>query len=170
MKLCPLNIRRLVVIAIGFSLIQNASIAAQSQNSGYKTFTNSIVPLPTQYRGNTAALNDETKQTKRTIHFFLEMSTSEELQARVNKGETLSPSEMDKYSADKANFDRLIQWLKTQGFTIESTSPDKRSVYASASIAQIEKSLGTTIVSFTYKGETTPNAITPPKLPNENAD
>jgi kumamolisin len=141
--------------------------SSQTVSNGLKTFNNSIVPVPSGTAAP-AAMSDESRNRKLVIHFALETSNLKELQDRVLRGETISPSEMKtKYSGNPDSLQKLITWLKGQNFEIVRTSKDNTSVYAKASVSQIEKSLGSKMVNVTYKGITTPAAATPPKMPLE---
>ena len=102
------------------------------------------------------------------LHFGLATNNVEDLQARVAKGERISPREMAaKYSGDPASAGKLARWLTQQGFRAVETSADFTSVYATAAVGQIEKSLGVTMQSVTHRGQTKPAATTPPSLPRD---
>ena len=139
---------------------------AQAPDSGVKIFNNSIVQLAPQGPFAPLSLSDEARQRPLTIHFSLQMPNQQEKEARIIKREVISSAEMkERYSGNEEDFTRLVNWLKSQSFEIRRTTPDFGDVYASASVAQIEKSLGVKMVPVTSGGITTPNASTPPQLP-----
>jgi kumamolisin len=145
--------------------------AAQSVEDGFKHFENSIVKLPAGAQSNVVALSNDARQRTLQLHFALEPKNMEELEARVARGETVSQDEMkNKYSGSEKDFKTLVSWLKDQGFQVTQTSADFTNVYAKATVAQIEKSLGVTMATVTYKGKTTPAATTAPKLPRDIGD
>ena len=52
----------------------------------------------------------------------------------------VSPDELQRnYAPNAADRDKLVKWLKTQGFDVTGMSHDGTSVYARASVKQIEK-------------------------------
>jgi kumamolisin len=100
------------------------------------------------------------------LHFWLQTPHIAELKARVSKGELISDEEMrNKYSGSAKRYNDLLTWLELQGFEITAKTPDRTSVYASATIGQIEKSLQVHMVKVTYQGVTYVVANTPPSLP-----
>ncbi len=76
----------------------------------------------------------------------------------------------EKYSGNKAQFDQLVGWLKLRGFQITQVSADYTNIYAKATVAVIENTLGVKMNLVTYEGRTAPSAVTPPKLPIEVGD
>jgi kumamolisin len=156
---------------VAFIALLCHGVTAQSPDDGYKHFDNSIIKLPTEAQPTYAALSDDALQRKMVLHFALETNNVRELEARVARGDIVSPAEMkEKYSGSEKYFNQLVTWLKGEGFHITKTSPDHTNVYASATVAQIEKSLGTKMVPVTYKGITGPAATTAPKLPHDIGD
>jgi kumamolisin len=158
---------RVAITFFVLALIVNGESSAQAPTSDVKIFTNSIVPLPPHGPLESLSLSNEAKQRRLAIHFSLETRNQDEKEARVLKGELISPTEMkEKYSGSEKDFGTLVAWLKSQGFQITRTTPDFANVYATATISQIEKTLRVKMVPVTYNGITTPNAATPPQLPN----
>ncbi|MBB5344460.1 S53 family peptidase [Tunturibacter empetritectus] len=163
-----LNLDAIKAILIG-ACISPVALAGQS-DAGFKQFDNSIVRLPSSQSG-IAALSNDAKSRKLEIHFTLKTTNLEELEARVARGEIISSQEMtEKYSGSKAQYNQLLNWLKPRGFQITQVSADFTNIYAKASVADIEKTLGVKMVVVTYQGRTEPSAITPPKLPIEVGD
>ncbi|MCW3053397.1 MAG: peptidase propeptide, partial [Chthonomonadales bacterium] len=71
------------------------------------------------------------------------------------------------YTPIQADVDALTKWLKEQNFTINQISPDRTSVYATASVDQIAKSLQVSMVRVTRDGVTYTAAKNAPSLPAE---
>ena len=97
-----------------------------------KMFPDSVIPTPTS--GLTAhglivsAADTQHRDEKMDVSFALGVppEVQKELEARVDKGETISPQELKtKYAVDSAATDALQTWLKKQGFTITQVTPDR---------------------------------------------
>jgi len=147
---------------------------AQQPQEAFKRYDNSIVATqPSAGKDAAATALKDSVRTSSTLrlHFGLATRNIEELQGRVAKGERISPSELAaKYSGEPESARKLTRWLTKQGFRAIETSADHTSVYATGTVAQIEKSLGVTMKSVTYKGETKPAATSPPALPRDVGD
>jgi kumamolisin len=90
----------------------------------------------------------------------------QKLEERVAKGEVVTPEELDRdFSPKAADLDALVAWLKTEGYQIIRTSPDRTSVYARATVANIQKSLQVQMVRVTRDGRTYTAARNAPSLP-----
>lgn len=145
-----------------------------------KVFEDSVTPLPKEQEGpglihnglmiNAAA--PEHKDAKMTVLFSLEIpaEAQADLEARVARGEVVDPKELQKkYAANAADKDALVAWLQGQGFEITHESSDRTSVYARATVDQIEKSLGVEMARVTKDGITYTAARNAPSLPAEVA-
>lgn len=145
--------------------------------SDRKVFADSITPLPDQ-PGMTghglmvnAAKPEDVNATMRVL-FSLAMPADKQadLEAKVARGEVVSPMELKaEYTADSKDTAALIDWLKEQGFQKVELSPNGTGVYATATAAQIEKSLQVNMVSVTREGITYTAAKNAPSLPSEVA-
>jgi len=140
-----------------------------------KLFADSIVPLPDQ-TGFTPlgsmvhAAENAQRAEPMTILFSLGIpkDAQAQLEEKVAKGEIVPPDELNKtYSANSADAESLVTWLKSQGFEIVQQSPD--GIYASAPAEQIERSLGVNMVRVTKDGLTYTAARDAPSLPEEVA-
>jgi kumamolisin len=141
-----------------------------------KMFPDSVIPIPTS--GVTAhglivsAADPQHRDEKMDISLSLGVPTAlqKELEARVDKGETISPQELKtKYAVDPAAADALETWLKKEGFTITEVTPDRTTIYASAPASQVEASLGVHMVRVTREGQTYTAASDVPSLPEDVA-
>ncbi len=165
---------RLLAIAVAAAMVlalpgHDATAQPAGDDNGFKVFSNSIVPLSKfGLRSEPTILSETQRQTTLQLHFSLATQNFDELEQRVARGETITPSEMmEKYSGNKTFFDTLVSWLRSQEFTITDTSPDYADVFAEGTVAQIQRSLGVQFAEVTYQGMTTPAAVTPPRLPRE---
>lgn len=142
-----------------------------------KMFPNSIVPLPASpgitTNGLIISLADPIHHAETMpLHFSLGIpaASQRELEERVAKGELVSFEEQaEKYSADAVSVDKLVAWLKSEGFEVSHVTPDHTSIYAAAPASQIASSLGVNMVRVTRDGQTYTAASDVPSLPNEVA-
>jgi len=143
-----------------------------------KLFANSVTPLPAQEGMTTNGLlvnaaGSEDKDEKMTILFSLSTppGAEAELEGRVASGETVPLEELaDKYAPVPDDRDRLVAWLKGEGFEIVKVSQDGTGVYARAAVSQIEKSLDVTMTRVTKDGITYMAAWNAPSLPEDVGD
>jgi len=141
-----------------------------------KLFPDSVVPLPASGISPTGmvvnAIETPHLDEVRTLHFSLSppKSLSDELEERVAKGERVSPADLtQKYVVPQASADALTGWLQKQGFEIDHVTPDRTSVYARATVQQIQKSLGVHMVRVTSDGMTVTASSDVPGLPENIA-
>src|SRR5712691_10269477 len=140
-----------------------------------KVFHDSVVPIPVQSGLAPSGLMvqpaaSEHRDETMTLHFSLALppEVEAELEAKVARGETVPLEALHRdYRAKQADAEALIAWLKAEGFDIkdEDVSPDHTSIYATAPVAQIEKSLNVNMVRVTHGGFTYTAARNAPSLP-----
>ena len=137
-----------------------------------KVFHDSVVPIPVESGPAPHGLMvqpaaAEHQDQRMTLHFSLALPSEVEadLEEKVARGETISADALSEYGAKKADADSLTAWLKTNGFEIEGVSTDNTSIYASAPVAQIEKSLQVQMVRVNREGFTYTAARNAPSLP-----
>jgi len=143
-----------------------------------KVFQDSVTPLPDTPgpgpRGlMVAAAEPETANEEMNVLFSLEIPAAKtaDLEERVARGEVLSPDELQQnYAPNAADCDKLVKWLNAQGFDVTGVSHDGSSVYARASVAQIEKSLDVDMVRVTKDGVMYTAAKNAPSLPSNVAN
>jgi len=140
-----------------------------------KVFNDSIAPLPdhTGVTPHGLMMNLEqapdTAQSMRLL-FSLAIPADQkaELEAKVASGQLVSRSDLNTgYGPSGADADRLVNWLKSEGFEIIKVSPDRTGVYARAPIDQIQKSLQVTMVRVVRDGVTYAAAQNAPSLPSD---
>lgn len=138
-----------------------------------KVFTDSVTPLP-EHGGLTPqglAVNDarsEHRQDVMKLLFSLSLpaAAEAELEEKVERGENISADDLrKKYTAKAEDAEALVNWLKAHGFEILQVTPDRTSVYARATVAQIEDSLEVKMVRVTKNGLTYTAAQNAPSLP-----
>lgn len=157
-----------------FLLVALPASAAAQTNEPVKRFDNSVVSLPLPDGPSPAAvepLDSQTQQSKLQLHFGLATPNLDDLQARVAKGEIIDAKELStKYAGSAESSTKLTKWLKDQCYTGISTTSDNTSVYATGSVALIEKSLGVTMKKVTVNGNVQPSATSVPALPRDIGD
>jgi kumamolisin len=141
--------------------------------SDRKVFKDSVTELPLDFGAtpNGLILNqakEDTRDQRMDLLFSLDMPSKDDLEKRVAAGETVSPDELsNKYSPKAADVDQLKKWLAGQGFKVTGQSSDGTSVYANATVGQIEQSLAVNMVQVTKNGITYTAAQNAPSLPTD---
>lgn len=138
-----------------------------------KVFQDSVTPLPEQagltHNGlMVSAAKPEHQNEMMTVLFSLEIpqSAQAQLEERVARGEVVPLAELQKdYTPNADDLKVLVNWLKKQGFEIVQVTDDRTSVYARASVDQIEKSLAVNMTRVTKDGITYTAAQNAPSLP-----
>jgi len=142
-----------------------------------KVFKDSVVPLPAEAGGvhdgmlvNAAAPEHRDEQMTLLFSLAIPDKAREDLEARVARGEVVPPQELQRdYAAEATDADALKSWLQANGFEVTQETPDHTSVYARASVDQIERSLGVKMVRVTKDGFTYTAAQNAPSLPADVA-
>jgi kumamolisin len=171
------NLTRLTVsIFLGLCFSSPAQVAppVAAPANDRITFTGSIREVPTakpQFTFHAAAMlaRSELSQAEAaaTIEFSvaLKMRAFADLQERISRGEFISPDEMAaKYFPTAADYHRVAQWLTAQGFTVKPAGQYNLSVFASGSVAQIERAFATKFGRVTLAGIEYSSALTAPSL------
>jgi kumamolisin len=166
--------RLTVLILIGLCLNSPAQPAALAVSDRI-TFSGSIKavsPAEPQVASGAAAMlvRSELTQTEAEARLdfsvALKMRNFAELKERIGKGEIISLSEMAaKYYPTAADYNAVVRWLTSQGFTIKAADAYNLSVFASGSIAQIGVRLGMKFVRVNLAGVESTSAFTAPSLP-----
>jgi kumamolisin len=138
-----------------------------------KMFHDSVVAIPIESGPAPGGLMvqpaaAENRNEVMTLHFSLALpaAAAADLEAKVAKGETVPVDALHRdYGAKQGDVDALVAWLKTQGYAIKLVSPDRTSVYATAPVGTIEKSLAVNMVRVNLNGFTYTAARNAPSLP-----
>jgi kumamolisin len=138
-----------------------------------KVFADSVTELPAR-PGRTVdglivqAAEPKHKKEKMDLHFSLAISkeAQKELEDAVAKGKVISREKLERdYSPKQEDVDALTKYLKAEGFEVTKITPDRTSVYARATAAQIEKTLQVEMVRVLKDGVTYTAARNAPSLP-----
>ncbi len=107
-------------------------------------------------------------ETEATTEFSvaLKMRDFADLQQRISKDEIISLDEMAAiYYPTAADYKTVADWLIAQGFAVKSPDKYNLSVFASGSVAQIERVFGTKFGRVKFAGVESSSALTAPSLP-----
>jgi subtilase family serine protease len=74
-----------------------------------------------------------------------------------------------RYSPTQASVQAVTAWLKAEGIAVESVTPDRMTVHASASAATIERAFGTSLVEFRHQSRVVRLAASPLQVPSSIA-
>jgi kumamolisin len=163
------------VMASCVSLQGQTSQPAASPNADRIAFPDSIkevAGVAPQIGSDAAAtlVRSELTETESgaTLKFSvgLKLRDSAELQVRIGQGEIISLDEMAaKYYPTQADYIAVAEWLTAQGFAVKPADKYNLSVFASGSIAQIERALGTKFGRVKLAGVESTSALIAPSLP-----
>ena len=178
-SLCSKWVTALSVLTVCVSADAQMSQPAAQPGDGRVAFADSIAAVATGAKV-TAAINSaalvrsELTQTEQnvTLEFSvaLRMRNFAELQQRVCKGEIISLDEMaSKYYPTAADYTTVADWLTTQGFSVKPGGKYSLSIFASGSLAQIERAFATKFGRVRFVGTEHSSALTAPSLPAEVA-
>jgi kumamolisin len=143
--------------------------------SARTVFHDSIIPLPSAPGVTPAglmvnALTAERPDEMMNVHFSLKVASDvqAQLEESVASGKVVSPEDIAKlYTAQPADKDALISWLKASGYEIVRVSRD--GIYTQVKASQVAKSLEVNMVPVTKNGVTYTSAQNAPSLPDEVA-
>jgi kumamolisin len=136
------------------------------QQDGYmperKVFSNSITPLPQETGLTPHGLmvqpeDQQHRNEKMTLLFSLAIrpSLEKELEEKMASGAVVSSEDLrSRYRSDSGGLDKLLAWLRQEGFEIVRVTQDGTGVYARATVAEIERTLSVRMVRVTKDGLT----------------
>ena len=163
------------LVTLGASLQAQTPQPAASGNSDQIAFTGSVrevatvqpqsasVAAATLVRSNLAATE---AQARLDFSVTLKMHNFAELQERTGKGQIISLDEMaPKYYPTANDYRKVLGWLTAQGFAVKPPDKYNLSVFASGTVAQIEKAFGTKFGRVNFKGIEYTSALKAPNLP-----
>ena len=160
----------LVASTLGAALAQVPAAPA-----GRKVFNDSVTPITVseglEPRGLIVRQADPRhKDEVMDVLFSLEIPAAslEKLEELVAKGEVLPAKTLvADYSPKAADADKLVAWLKSEGFEITKISADHTSIYTKAKVSRIAKTLQVDMARVTKNGLTYTAARNAPSLPND---
>ncbi len=100
------------------------------------------------------------------FEFALKMHNLSELQARLARGERISPQEMAaRYEPTAADYEAVAAWIRSQGLTITRQDGTHIAIFVRGNISQIEQALLVTFARVTFGGKEYTSAINAPSVP-----
>jgi kumamolisin len=101
-----------------------------------------------------------------TFEVALKMHNLPELQARISRGERISPQEMaDQYEPSAADYQAVVDWLKGEGLTIVREDSHHLAVFVRGKVGHVASSLNVTFARVTAGGKEYTSAISAPSVP-----
>jgi hypothetical protein len=150
---------------------QSLQPAASPQN-GRVALAESIAGVPATVNQNAAAMLVRTELTQAESQATMEFSVAlkmrdfSALKERIVRDEIISPDEMAaKYFPTETDYTRVAKWLTAQGISVKPASQDRLSVFASGTVAQIERILGTKFGRVRMAGSEYTSALKAPSFP-----
>jgi len=96
----------------------------------------------------------------------LKMRNFPELEARIARGERISPQEMAaRYDPLPSDIKAATDWLTGRGFTITRHDANPLAVFARGTVNQIQQAMGVSFARVSLEGKTYTSATTAPTLP-----
>jgi sugar lactone lactonase YvrE len=115
-----------------------------------------------------SVLSGAERQARMPFEVALRMRNLPEVQGRVANGEQISPAEMAaRYFPLQADYDRVVQWLRDQGFAVTRTDANRLAVFASGSVDATATAFQVSFARVGYRGGEYTSAVTAPSVPAE---
>ena len=153
-----------VVLAVGAAvlMLKVASADPALPPDKRKVFTDSVklLPPPPAHRPDgldvqAAAAADKKESMDLLFSLAIPKQAQKKLEDAVAKGEVISREKIARdYSPKQEDVDALTKYLKSRGFEITKITPNRTSVYAKATAAEIEKALQVEMVKVVKGGVT----------------
>jgi kumamolisin len=161
-----------ILFLFAFSLISQAQVSQPIDRTTFTDSIRTILAAEAQIASGYAATlvrNELTQtQTQATVDFSiaLKMRDSDGLQVRIGNLEIISLDEMKtRYYPTLADYKVVADWLISQGFAVKPADKTNLSVFASGSVSQIERALGTKFARVLFAGVESSSAQIAPSLP-----
>ena len=96
----------------------------------------------------------------------LKMRNFSELQGRMARGHLIGRAEMDeRHHPLAADYQMVLAWLKSEGFTITREDPSRIAIFASGKVGHVARVFQTTFARVNFRGKEHSSAVTAPLLP-----
>jgi kumamolisin len=126
-------------------------------------------PSPTEpHRAFVSRSTLRSTEQSQTLNFevVLQMKNFAELQQRVAQGARIAPAEMAaRYQPSAADYQKVVDWLVQQGFTIRRQDPSHVAVFASGQVNRLAGRFSMKFARVTQDGTEYTSAITAPAVP-----
>lgn len=175
------------VLGLAFVLLVATRLTGQTADATRVVFDNSIRAVPEESATSTSLV--ATAVTRRTavitrrelkaeelaapmdFAVSLTMRNYAELEARIGRGEVISPAEMAaKYDPAVEDYNKVADWIQSQGMTITHESTHHLAVFAEGTVSQVKAAFAVDFARVTgVDGVEYSSAITAPSVPAEVA-
>jgi len=113
-----------------------------------------------------ATLKAEESAATMTFEVALKMRNFADLKQRVEKGEHVPLPEMAaKYEPLASDYKTVLDWLKSEGFSIVHQDSHHMAIFVRGSVSQIARAFKVTFARVTSKGREYTSAVTTPSVP-----
>jgi kumamolisin len=171
------NLTRLtVLILIGLSFASHAQTPQPAASAGddriiFAGSIREVAPAGPQFASGAPAtlVRSELTQAESepTIEFSVALKIRDftELEERISNGEIISLDEIAAKYYPTADYKTVVDWLTAQKFAVKPAEKYDLSVFASGSVAQIERAFGTKFGRVRLAGVESTSALIAPNLP-----
>ena len=126
-------------------------------------------PSPTEpHRAFVSRSTLRSTELSQTLNFevVLQMKNFAELQQRIGQGARIAPAEMAaRYQPSAADYQKVVDWLVQQGFTIRRQDPGHMAIFASGPVSQLTGKFSMKFARVMQDGTEYTSAITAPVVP-----
>ena len=164
----------LQIASAPFSLFAQSPQPSSSPGADQIAFSESVVRFQSDTNQKAAAtlVRSELTQaeSEATMEFSvaLKMRDFAALKERIAKNEIISPDEMAaKYLPAETDYTKIAAWLTKQGISVKPAGQYTLSIFASGTVAQVERIFGTKFGRVNMAGAEHTSALTAPSLPGE---
>jgi kumamolisin len=149
---------------------------ANATDRAKSRLNDSIVAVPKTAVGTgprvvRAELTDLERAASINVVVTLRMRSFGELEARIQRGETIPHAEMEaKYLPLAGDYQRTFSWLHGMGITPTLVDKNHTNVFATGSVSNLSKAFDVTFARVANADGEFTSAVTPPSVPVELAD
>jgi len=165
--------RRLVLLlSIALCCPSGRAAAIASARTAYPHSVKEVAAAPVSGQGtpriSRRVLRADELSAPMPFEVGLRMRNFDEMQARIARGELISPAEKEaKYFPLASDHDRVVQWLKAEGFEVTRTDPDRLAIFARGTVDAVGKTFQVTFARVVTSDGEFSSAVTAPSLPSD---
>lgn len=162
----------LVAFALCGSLLQGATTAPARTAfpDSVKGVAAAATAAPRAPRVSRSVLRADELASTMTFEVGLRMRNFDEMQARIARGELISPAEKAaRYFPLPADHDNVVRWLKAQGLEVTRTDEDRLGIFARGTVDAVARAFQVSFARVTTPDGEFTSAVTVPSLPSEMA-
>jgi kumamolisin len=146
--------------------VVSSSVLFPNSIGKVETWTQAGPPDPHRPWITRATLTSEEVAAEMDFEVALKMRNFFELQARLARGERISPQEMEaKYDPLPSDAKAVADWLTSRGFIITRQGGNHLAIFARGTVGQVEQAMQIHFAKVSYEGKSYTSTVTPPSLP-----